>query len=579
MRSSVFYVALLTVSLLASSSAMATSATADNAAAPVALTGAAKASVTGPVLPKLELTNQILYQYLVAEIALQRGDPGLASDAYLDLAMATRDPRIAKRATEVALYAKKGPAAESASTLWLDLDPQSENARRALVAVMLGSGQPARALPYLRQLLSVHSENTPVEFMQLGAMLADQPDKIASLNLVQALAQPYPDLPEAQLVVAQAAARAGQFDLAMAQLDVVDKLKPDWQTAAVLRFEILGRNGGKQGVDFVEGYLQRHPDAKDVRLAYARYLLNHNDLRASRRQFEALANASPDNADMQLAIGLISLRLNDLGAANDAFVKALQENYGQPGVVQIYLGQVAEARNQDDVAAKWYRAVAPGPQFIAAQIRYATLLAKQGHLADARASLHAVKVDDDAQRIELIQAEADLLRDAHDDQAVYSVLGAALATRPDSLILLYDHAMAAERLNHLTVMETDLRHLLALQPDHAQALNALGYTLADRNIRLPEALSLLNQALKLAPNDAYILDSMGWVQYRVGNLPLAVTYLTRAYGSMPDPEIAAHLGEVLWVQGKHTEARQLWQSALTASPKNQALLDVTAKFK
>ncbi|MHB8849066.1 MAG: tetratricopeptide repeat protein, partial [Burkholderiales bacterium] len=168
---------------------------------------------------------------------------------------------------------------------------------------------------------------------------------------------------------------------------------------------------------------------------------------------------------------------------------------------------------------------------------------------------------------------------AHDDKAVYTVLGDALASRPDSIDLLYDHAMAAERLNHLDIMEADLRHLLKLQPDHAQALNALGYTLADHNIRLPEALNLLQEALKLAPNDAYILDSMGWAQYRVGNLPMAADFLSRAYSKLPDPEIAAHLGEVLWVQGKHDEARQVWEKALATHPKNQALLDVTAKYK
>jgi Flp pilus assembly protein TadD, contains TPR repeats len=162
---------------------------------------------------------------------------------------------------------------------------------------------------------------------------------------------------------------------------------------------------------------------------------------------------------------------------------------------------------------------------------------------------------------------------------VYALLGDALATRPDSIELLYDHAMAAERLNHLDVMEKDLRHLLKLQPDHAQALNALGYTLADHNIRLPEAVSLLQQALKLAPNDPFILDSMGWAQYRLGKLDMAAEYLHRAYSARPDPEIAAHLGEVLWAQGKHDEARNLWQAALSSSPNNQALLDVMAKFK
>ncbi|MHB1678283.1 MAG: tetratricopeptide repeat protein [Sulfuriferula sp.] len=584
MRPSFLYIAVLTVSCtFASGFAFAAPAIppalGSGVPAPAAATVATSAGAPEQVLPKLKLTDQILYQYLVAEIALQRGDLGLASDAYLDLAKATRDPRIAKRATEVAIYAQRGQAAESASKLWLDLDPQSVNARQALVAIMLGNSKPAAALPYLQQLLRAHPESAATEFMQLGPILGNQPDKAASLVLVQTLARSYPDLPEAHLAIAQAAARAGQFDLALAQLDEVAKLKPNWDIAAMLRFEILSRNGSSKGLAFAQDYLLHYPQANDLRLAYARYLLNRNDLQGSRTQFQLLAQALPDSAQMQLAIGLISLQMNEPDVADEAFKKALQENYAQPGIIQIYLGQVAEAQHRDNEAAHWYLAVSPGPQFIIAQIKYAMLLAKQGHLAEARAYLHAVKVNNDAERVELIQAEAEMLREVHDDKAVYTVLGDALATRPDSIDLLYDHAMAAERLNHLDVMETDLRHLLQLQPNHAQALNALGYTLADHNIRLPEALNLLNEALKLAPNDAYILDSMGWAQYRVGHLPMAADFLTRAYRKLPDPEIAAHLGEVLWAQGKHAEATQLWQSALTTSPKNQALLDVTAKFK
>ena len=584
MRPSVLYTAVFAASyIFASASAHAASTQApttdSKVPAPAAATIGVKSGATEQVLPKLDLTDQILYQYLVAEIALQRGDLALASDAYLDLAKATRDPRIAKRATEVAIYAQQGQAAASASKLWLELDPQSINARQALVAIMLSSDKPIYALPYLQQILSARPENTGAEFMQLGIMLNHQPDKETSLKLIQTLAQPYPDLPEAHLAIAQAAARAGQFDLALAQLDTADKLKPGWDTAAMLRFEVLSRNSGDKGMVFARDYLQRYPQANEVRLAYARYLLNRNEVEESRRQFELLAQALPGSAEIQLAIGLISLQMNELDAANAAFAKALQEQYPQPGIVQIYLGQVAEAQHRDNDAANWYRSVSPGPQYVIAQIKYAMLLAKQGRLDQARTYLHDVKVNDDAARVELIQAEAEMLREAHDDKAVYTVLGDALASRPDSIDLLYDHAMAAERLNHLDITEADLRHLLKLQPNHAQALNALGYTLADHNLRLPEALNLLQEALKLAPNDAYILDSMGWAQYRVGNLPMATDFLNRAYSKLPDPEIAAHLGEVLWVQGKHDQARQLWDKALAAYPKNQALLDVTAKYK
>lgn len=566
MRLSAFYLVMLSATLSALTPVMAA-------------TPAPKTIAAEEKLPKQVLTNQILYQFLVAEIAGQRGDLALASEAYLDLAKTTRDPRIAKRATEIALYARQAKAAESASKLWLELEPQSVSARQTAASILLGGGKLADAKPYFQQILAANRENAGAEFIHLGAMLGAQPDKIAGLALVKELAQPYPDLPEAHLVVAQAAARAGKFDLALSELDVLHKLKPDWEAAALLRLEILSRDGKPDGNAYAQDYLKRYPAAKELRLGYARALLNQNRLPEAREQFRILAKAVPDSPEMQLAIGLISLQMNDLDAADAAFRAALQLNYVDSGAVQIYLGQVAEARGRNGEAASWYKAVPKGPQYLIAQAKYAKLLAKQGKLAEARAYLHAVQVDNDADRVRLIQAEADLLREAKDDAGVYALLGDALTTRPDSIELLYDHAMAAERLNHLDVMEKDLRHLLKLQPDHAQALNALGYTLADHNIRLPEAVALLEQALKLAPNDPFILDSMGWAQYRLGKLDIAVEYLHRAFSARPDPEIAAHLGEVLWAQGKRDEARKLWQAALSSSPNNQALLDVMAKFK
>lgn len=540
---------------------------------------AAKPPVADKKLPVEVLTKQILYQYLVAEIAGQRGDMALATAAYLDLAKTTRDPRIARRATEIAIYAGAGKAAEAASKIWLDVDPESVSARQAAASILLGGGKLADAQPYLQQLLAANQPTVGAEFIRLGVLLGKQPDKAGGLKLMQTLAQPYPNVPEAHLAVAQAAARAGKFDLALTELDIVNKLKLNWEVAVLLRAEILSRDNKPEGAAYALAYLKQHPDAKEVRLGYARILLTQNHLPEARKQFQILAKAVPSSAEMQLAIGLISLQMNELDAADAAFKAALQLNYADPGMLQIYLGQVAEARNRNEEAATWYQAVGPGPEFLIAQVKYAALLAKEGKLSEARTYLHHVKVENDAERVRLIQAEADLLREAKDNAAVYGLLGEALATRPDSIELLYDHAMAAERLNHLDVMEKDLRHLLTLQPHHAQALNALGYTLADHNVRLPEAVNLLEQALKLSPNDPFILDSMGWAQYRMGKLAEAVDYLQRAFSLRPDPEIAAHLGEVLWAQGKHDAARQLWQGALKDHPKNQALLDVMVKFK
>jgi tetratricopeptide (TPR) repeat protein len=244
----------------------------------------------------------------------------------------------------------------------------------------------------------------------------------------------------------------------------------------------------------------------------------------------------------------------------------------------MYLGQVNEERKRYDGALKWYGAVVSGEQYIAAQARYAGVLAKQGHLDQARQHLREITPRNTQQRVQIVQAEAQLLREANAYQEAFDVLTGALEKFPDNPELLYDHAMAAEKVNRLDVLEANLRKLIALRPDHAHARNALGYTLADRNERLDEAHQLIESALKLAPEDPFIMDSMGWVLYRQGRLEQALDYLKRAHNLRPDPEIAAHLGEVLWANGQRDEARTLWSDALKKHPKNEVLQNSVNRF-
>lgn len=533
---------------------------------------------TEVALPKVELTSQLLYEFLVAEIAGQRGDLQIASEAYLDLAKTTRDPRIAQRATEVAMYAHQAAAARAAANLWLDVQPDSLNAQKSLAALLVSDGKLNEARPHLEKLIAAEGDNASAGFMHLDTLLARQKDKQAAQELVKSLAAPYPDLAEAHFAIAQAAANATHYDDALNEIKTAAKLKPGWELAALFQFQLVGRETKTDGVAFLRDFLKQYPDAKEVRLIYARQLVSLSQYAAARDEFRRLEKEVPGNAEIGMAIGLLSLQLNDLDGAETAFKGVLQTGYADAGAAQIYLGQVAEVRKQYDQAAKWYQSVAPGTHYIPAQIRYAGLLAKQGKMAEARAYLRNLKVDGEADKMLLIEAEAQLLREAKDYNGVYELLNRALATRPDSPELLYDHAMAAERVNKLDVLEKDLRHLIQIKPDYAQAYNALGYTLADRTNRLAEAVQLLDQAMKLAPNDAFILDSMGWVQYRQGNLDKSLDYLQRAFALRKDPEIAAHLGEVLWVKGNRDEARKLWQTALDSNPQNQALLDVMQKF-
>jgi tetratricopeptide (TPR) repeat protein len=347
---------------------------------------------------------------------------------------------------------------------------------------------------------------------------------------------------------------------------------------AQVRAQVLARNSRADALAYLKGFITRNPDARDARLTYARLLVGANQIGEAKSEFARLASDFPKNAEVSLTAGLLALQTGDPASAQALLTQTLDYAPKDVNAVYYYLGLTAEELKQPERALEWHAKVGPGSYAIQARARQASLLARAGKLDEARALIAATVGHSDEERIRLAQAEAELLRDAKDHVAVYKVLTEALARYPDSVDLLYDRAMSAEKIGRLDVLEADLRRLIELQPDYAQAYNALGYTLADRTDRLAEAVALLDKALALAPDDAFILDSAGWVQYRLGNLARAQEYIERAYKARPDPEIAAHLGEVMWARGQQSEATTLWQSVLQAHPQNELLLETLKRF-
>ena len=532
-----------------------------------------------PNLPKQDLSGQVLYQFLLAEIAGQRGNVSFATQAYIDLAKNTRDPRVAQRATEIALFARNAPLALEAARLWVAIDPEAVQARQTVAALLVNNGTLNEARPYLQKLIEAEGNERSAGFMHLNGLLAKQQDKKAVLGLIQELAKPYNTLPEARFAVAQAAWNAGEFDLALSEIRAAAQLKPDWEIAALFQGQILQRKENNEAAEFYRSYLKQYSRAGDVRMAYARLLVGEKKYDEARAQFQQLLTDFPGNADVSMAVGLLSMQLKDMDAAETYIKQALAQGYKDQDAGNIYLGELNEERKRYDQAIKWYNAVSPGEKYLPAQMRIAGLLAKQGKLEDARKYLQQLPAQNNQQRVQIIQAEALLLREAKAYQAAYDLLTRSLEKLPNHPDLLYEYAMAAEKINRFDVMEQSLRKLIQLKPDHAHAYNALGYTLADRNERLSEALPLVEKALKLAPDDPFIMDSLGWVYYRMGNLPKALETLQRAYAKRPDPDIAAHLGEILWAQGRREEAAKLWRSSLKENPANEALLVMIKKFK
>ncbi len=534
-------------------------------------------STKPPVLPQQALSQAILYDLLLAEIALQRGQNNVAVQKFLELARETKDPRIAERATKVALNTRFFGVALETAGIWLATDPDSQEARQTLAWLLINQSRLADAQPLLEKSLAADKDSVGASFMQLNALLARHPDKAAVLQLTQNLARPYPAVPEARYSIAQAAWAAGQETLALTEIREALRLRPDWEPAALFQGQLLQRSSNAEALAYYDAYLKTYPRAMEVRLSYARLLVTDKKYGEARAEFQALLREFPDNADVTMAVAVLSLQLNDYDAAEIQLRHALDSGYKDPDAARFYLGQVNEERKRPDDALHWYSSVNGGDQYVPARARYAGILAKQGKLDAARTYLQQAGRNA-AERVQMTQAEAQLLRDANDFRAAFDVLAQAVAKNPNSTDLLYDQAMAAEKVDRIDVLESNLRKVIQLKPDYAHAYNALGYTLADRNTRLNEAYTLVEQALKLAPEDPFIMDSMGWVLYRMNQNDAAITFLKRAFEIRADAEIAAHLGEVLWTAGRHDEAKKVWAAALKDNPANELLSATVKKF-
>lgn len=548
---------------------------------------AAAQSEAPPAAPHQEesppdgVTPRILYTFLLAEIAGARGETDIAAQAYLDLAQRSRDARIARRATEIALFARNIPAATEAARIWAEADPQSEEARRMLTSLLAGGdGQLEQVEAQLSKLLARAPEHLANHLMGLNRAFARVPDKGAVRGVIARLTEPYLDHPEAHFARAQAAFAEGNAVDAVAAIEQALAMRPEWEPAVLFKAQVLSQSGAMQeATQLVKTYLEKHPDSRNARLAYARALVSQRAFDAARAEFRQLLAASPDDAELLYAVGLLSAQLEDYAEADTQLQRAMSAGHPDPDSIRINLGQIAERGERAEDALRWYGAVEGGRHYVDAQLRIANILAAAGKFEQARQHLHNVKTDDDEEAKRLVLAEAQLLRATGNTAGAFEVVDTALVESPDDRDLLYESSMLAESLGRHEVMEGRLRKLIALHPEHAHAYNALGYSLADRGERLEEAEQLIARALELTPNDPFIIDSMGWVRFRRNDPTAALAHLERAYGMRADPEIAAHLGEVLWSLERRTDASRIWDEALKAHPDNAALKAVIKRLR
>lgn len=522
-------------------------------------------------------TPEFVYKYLLGEVAGQRGDVVLASQLFLDLAKQTRDARLAERAARSAAFANQPGIALQAATLWAELDPNSVEAQQASSQMLIASGNLKQAKPHIEKLLA--KEDTRANgFLYLPSLLATQKDKTEVLNAVKEFAKPYPKLPEAHFAIAQAAWAADKVDEAKKSLEAANKLRPGWEVAAQMQGQMLLKESPEKAIAYYQDFLSKHPKANDVRMAYAKLLVSEKKYSEAKPEFVKLVETANSSPEIIAVVGILSLESNDYVMADKYFQQAISAGFKNPDQLHLYLGRSAERQKDDVKALSWYDKVQPGELYLDGRLAAANVIARSQNVDAAIKMLDEVNDLTPEQQLLVIQTEASMLNQAKREQEAFDMLQKATQNWPNAVEIIYDYAMAAERVGKLDVMEAELRKAMKVKPDFAAAYNALGYSFADRNIKLQEAKNLIETALTLQPGDHYMLDSLGWVHYRLGNLDKAAENLRKAYEVQADPEIAAHLGEVLWKQGKQEEAKKIWASALKEHPENPVLLATNKKF-
>jgi tetratricopeptide (TPR) repeat protein len=528
--------------------------------------------------PKMELSGQMLYTFLLADIAAQRGQLELASQAYLELAKTTRDLRVVRRSAQLAYESHQVEPTLEAFNLWHELEPNAPMPRQMLATVLLSRGRMEEARPFLVGLLAANSNDVGRTFLQFYPLFGRYADKQAIYKMLLELAQPYPRVAEVHLVLAQAARAANLEADALREVHEARALRKDWDAPVILEVQLLQTKKPAEALAVIKSFLKEYPEAHEARLFYARNLLEGKQYQESRLQFQQLLKAKPDNAELAFAIALLSIQLGELDRAETELNATLKAGKKNSATVHYYLGQLQEAKKHDVGAMQEYQQVMDGEYLFPARMRISYLLVKANRLDEAREMLHKTQAKNNQQQVQLILTEGQVLRDAKFFDKAFQVLTRGLDKFPNHPDLMYETAMMADKLGKASLFEDLLRKLIKAEPGHAHAYNALGYSLLDRKVRLEEAMKLVEKAHELAPEDAAIMDSMGWGYYLTGNLSKSVEFMRRAYAVYPDPEVAAHLGEVLWQQGSRDEASAIWQENLKKNPDNTVLKAVIKKF-
>ena len=562
------------------------------------------------------LNAPLFQQLLIGEIEVREGDLAAGYQLLLDAARRTRDEQLFRRATDIALQARAGDESLAAVKAWRTALPDSVDALRYQVQILVQLNRTSEVVEPLQALIKATppAERTAL-FSALPRFLARSNDRAQAAQIIEQVLLPYADAPETRVAARVSIGRGwlgainGEKALALAQN--AHEMDRSAEAPAGLALEMMPGMPAAEAI--VKDHLAAKPDSNAVRLIYVRTLLASQRLVDATGQLETLTQNSPKLPQAWLTLGALNVQLREPVSATTALMKYIEliqasemlatntvaaaaaaadaeaepsDEEAPPASKEdaltrgyLLLSQAADQQNDFKAAEGWLAKIDSPKRALEVQVRRASLLAREGNVKEARDLIRRVpeKTPEDARA--KVLAEAQVLRDAKLWRDANDVLAQANKKYPDDVDMIYEQSMMAEKLNRLADMERLLRRVIELKPDHQHAYNALGYSLAARNVRLPEARTLIKKALELSPGEPSITDSLGWVEYRLGNKPEAVRLLREAYRGQPDAEIAAHLGEVLWVSGQVDEARQVWREARKRDATNDVLRETLTRLR
>ena len=526
-----------------------------------------------PSQEKTAIDPDVMYMVMAAELAGQRGDYAIALEGYMEAAKRVNDPRFAERAAKIAMYMKDGDKTDEAVSLWLKQDPKNLTARKIAALSALRTGNKQAAVDHLDALLKIDPAGFEKTVLELAGVLQRDGKSDFFYGVLDDLAAKNSRQAVVYFVQSLLAMEMKNNALAEKKVQQALNIQPEWDKALIFQAQIAVFSGDlNKAKTLLRTASLKYPENNKLKKMLAQVLIKAAEYEAAGEVYQGIVLDNPKDAESQIALALVYLQLDRDGKAEDIFKQLLDqpEWKNQAG---FYLGKIEEKREHTQKALAWFDKVTEGPFVFESAISAVSLLTKDKKFDEADSRLNLLSNQFPKQKLRIILMRAGLFGQQEQYEKAFKLLTDALADQPDQRDLLYTRALMAERIKKLDVLEADLKKILAQYPDDAEALNALGYSLLDNAGRYAEAEKYLQHALKLQPNEAVIMDSFGWLQFKLGKLEQALDYLERAYAKQPESEIAAHLSEVLWVLGRKDEAKKIFNKAMKKASDDEYLLD------